>query len=88
MSTFDRYHNSVDDRDLVDVTDLVCSIAVQALADLGYQAQPQPQRKLNQRAEPEEKKFVKAAMGVMQDLPHDEMPISKCQLTQRVTKSG
>ena len=32
---------SVDKRDIVDVTDLVCSIAAQALADLGYQPQPQ-----------------------------------------------
>ena len=39
-------------------------------------------------AEPEEKKFVKAAIEVMQDLPSDEMPISKCELTHKVTKSG
>ena len=77
---------SVDKRDIVYVTDPVHSIAAQALADLGYQ--PQPQRKLNQRAEPEEKKFVKAAMEVMQDLPSDELPVSKCELTQKVTKSG
>ena len=36
----------------------------------------------------EEKKFVKTAMELMQDLPSDELPISKCELTQKVTKSG
>ena len=77
---------SVDERDIVDVTDPVRSIAAQALADLGYQ--PQPQGKPNQRAEPEEKKFVKAAVELMHDLPSDEMPLSKCELTQKVTKSG
>ena len=34
---------SVDERDVIDVTDPVRSIAAQALADLGYQPQPQPQ---------------------------------------------
>ena len=33
--------HSVDERDIVDVTDPVHSIAAQALADLGYQPQPQ-----------------------------------------------
>ena len=32
---------SVDERDIIDVTDPVRSIAAQALADLGYQPQPQ-----------------------------------------------
>ena len=73
---------SVDDRDVIDVTDLIHSIAAQALADLGYP----PQWKPNQQAEPEEKKFVKAAIEVMQDLPSDEMPISKCELTHKVTE--
>ena len=77
---------SVDERDIIDVTDPVRSIAAQALADLGYQ--PQPQRKPNQRAEPEEKKFVKAAVELMHDLPSDEMPLSKRELTQKVMKSG
>ena len=77
---------SVDERDIVDVTDPVHSIAAQALADLGYQ--PQPQRKPNQRAEPEEKKFVKTAVDVMQDLPSDVLPVSKRKLTQKVTQSG
>ena len=77
---------SVDERDIVDVTDPVRSIAAQALTDLGYQ--PQPQRKPNQRAEPEEKKFVKAAVDMMEDLPSDVLPVSKCNLTQKITKSG
>ena len=77
---------SVDTRDIVDVTDPVRSIAAQALVDLGYQ--PQPQQKPNQRAEPEEKKFVKAAVDVMEDLPSDVLPVSKRDLTQKITKSG
>ena len=39
-------HKVLTKRDIVDVTDPVHSIAAQALADLGYQ--PQPQRKPNQ----------------------------------------
>ena len=77
---------SVDESNVIDVTDLVHAIASQALADLGYE--PQPQWKLNQWAEPEEKKFVKTAVELMQDLPSDVLPISKCQLTQKVVKSG
>ena len=71
--------------DIIDVTDPVCAIAAQAMADLGYEPS---QQKPNQRTEPEEKKFVKIAVKLMQDLPSDELNISKCELTQKVMKSG
>ena len=88
-STSTSTAQNVDERDILDVTDLVCAIAAQALADLGSEA-PQPQRKLiqGQKAEPEEKKFVKTAVELLQDLSSDELPISKCKLEQKVIKSG
>ena len=58
------------------------------MVDLGYRSNPQTQWKPNQRPDPEEQKFVKTAMEVMQDLPSDVLPISKRELTQKITKSG
>ena len=63
--------HSVDERDIIDVTDPVCTIAAQAMADLGYEPS---QQKPNQRTEPEEKKFAKTAVELMQDLSSDELP--------------
>ena len=75
---------SVDERDVIDVTDPVRSIAAEALANLAYK----PQQKPNLPARLDEKKVVTAAVKVMQDLPHSEIPLSKRQLTQTITKTG
>ena len=73
--------STVDDNDLIDVTNPVRAIAKQALADLC--------RKENQRGNiPEGKKIIEMAVDVLKALPREEMQLTKSELQKTATDTG
>ena len=73
---------TVDERDLIDVTDPVRQIAADALATMNLQL---PKAKLNQRQLPDAKDCIKEAVGVMSDLPEVS---NLSRLKKNVMKTG
>ena len=73
--------STVDDNDLIDVTDPVRAIAKQALADLC--------RKENQKGNiPEGKKIIETAVDVLKGLPKEHMQLTKSELQTTAANTG
>ena len=73
--------STVDDNELIDVTDPVRAIAKQALADLC--------RIENQKGNiPQGKKIIETAVDVLKALPREEMQLTKSELQKTATDTG
>ena len=77
-----RTPTTVDERDLIDVTDPVRQIAADALSTLNLQL---PNAKPNQCQLPDAKDCIKEAVGVISDLPEVS---NLSRLKKNVTKTG
>ena len=79
---------SVDERDLIDVTDPVRKIASQAMAELNLNLPAKPNQLTTFNPDEKAKQCVKTAVGLLTDLPEVPDYISKSALKKRVTQSG
>ena len=78
---------SIDERDLINVTDPVRKIASQAMAELNLNL-PKPNQSTTFDADKKAKHCVKTAVRLLTDLPEVPDYISKSALKKRVTQSG
>ena len=73
--------SSVDDEDVIDVTDPVRAIAKQALADLC-------QKEKQAGKIPDAKKIIETAVDVLKTLPRQEMQLTKSELQKTAADTG
>ena len=78
---------SIEERDLIDVTDPVRKIASQAMAELNLNLL-KPNQPTTFDSDKKAKQCVKTAMGLLIDLPEVLDYISKSALKKRITQSG